>query len=84
MNRSYALSLGAVAMAVVTLRGIVRGEVVSEVVIESIVVLVVFALLGWMIGEIADHLVRTDVEARYRSRVASFLKELDDAAESKE
>ncbi len=75
MHRSYALALGATAMALVACRGAVQNGYVSTVAVDSVVALVVFSLLGGIVGAIADHLVRTNLELDYRRRVAWYREE---------
>ena len=69
MTRTYAVSLGSLAMALVILRGIVRNEHAGDVTIEAVVVLMIFAVIGAMAGWIAEHLVCGDVEKMFRKRV---------------
>ena len=76
MIRSYALSLGALAMALVALRGAVRGELAGSVVTESIVALVVFVTVGLGAGWIADYLIRDSLEQMFRARIGWYRKEL--------
>jgi membrane protein YqaA with SNARE-associated domain len=75
MHRSYALSLGAIAMAMVLLRGALHRELAAEVAVESIMALVLFAVLGAIAGAIADYLVRDDLERQYRERVAWYCEQ---------
>lgn len=72
MQRRYALALGSIAFALVLARGAVRGENISEVVCEAIIALVLFAAGGAVAGWVADYLLRQDIEARYRQRVAWY------------
>ena len=55
MHRSYALSLGSVAMAMVAVRGAMRHELASEVAVEAIIALGAFAVLGGIAGAVADY-----------------------------
>ena len=72
MHRRYAFSLGAIAFALVAVRGAAGGEMVSEAMLEAIIALVLFAILGGIAGAIADYLVKQDLEDRYRRRVAWY------------
>lgn len=62
-------------MAMVSIRGAMRGELASEVAVEAIIALGLFAILGGIAGAIADYLVRDDLETRYRQRVAWFCEQ---------
>lgn len=77
MHRRYALSLGSVAFALVTVRGALGGEVVSEVMVQAIVAMVMFAMMGGVAGAIADYLVKQDLEDRYRRRVDWYREGLE-------
>ncbi len=72
MHRSYALSLGALAMALVAIRGAMNGDLASETVINALMALLAYSILGMAAGAIMDYLIRQDVEDRYRRRVAWF------------
>jgi len=75
MSRSYALSLGTIAMSLVLVRGALRREFVDEVAVESMIALVLFAVIGGLAGAIADYLVRDDLERQYRRRVAWYCEQ---------
>ena len=75
MHRSYALSLGSVAMAMVAVRGAMRHELASEVAVEAIIARGAFAVLGGIAGAVADYLVRNELEAQYRRRVAWYCEQ---------
>ncbi len=77
MHRRYALTLGAIAFAMVACRGAIGGEIVAVVIPEAIIALVMFAIMGGAAGAIADHLVRQDTEVRYRQRVAWYRSRLE-------
>ncbi len=72
MHRSYALSLGALAMALVAIRGALNGDLALETVIKALMALIAYSILGMAAGAIMDYLIRQDVEDRYRRRVAWF------------
>ena len=79
MTRSYAASLGALAMALVVIRGAIRGELADAVAAEAIVAMLVFAMVGGVAGWIADYLVRDSMETRFRKRVEWYREELIEA-----
>jgi len=77
--RSFAASLGALAMGLVALRGAVLGEPTGSVALEAITAMAVFAVVGGMVGWIADTLVRDAVEQAFRKRVEWYREGLSDA-----
>ena len=79
MLRSYAVSLGALAMGLVVLRGAIRGELAGHVAIEAIVAMLLFACVGGIAGWIADQLVRDSLERMFRARVQWYRKGMLDA-----
>jgi membrane protein YqaA with SNARE-associated domain len=83
MQRSYALSLGAIAMALVALRGAMRNELAAAVAVESIMALIVFAVVGAIAGAIVEYLIRDDLEKQYRRRVAWYCEQQEQRAASK-
>jgi len=78
MHRSYALTLGCIAFAIVVCRGAIGGELVPDVIPQAIIALAVFSILGGISGAIADHLVKQDTELRYRQRVAWYRSRLEE------
>jgi len=83
MHRSFALSLGAIAMALVSLRGAVRNELAAEVALEAILALGIFAIAGAVAGAIADYLIRDDLERQYRRKVAWYCEQQEQHAAAK-
>ena len=79
MFRSFAASLGALAMGLVALRGAVFAEPTGSVALEAITAMAVFAVVGAMVGWIADTLVRDSVEQAFRKRVEWYREGLSDA-----
>ena len=62
-------------MAMVAVRGAMRHELASEVAVEAIIALGAFAVLGGIAGAVADYLVRNELEAQYRRRVAWYCEQ---------
>ncbi len=79
MSHSFAVSLGAIAMGLVVLRGAIRGGLADNVAMEAIVALLVFAAVGAVAGWIADYLVRDSLERKFRARVEWYRQGLLDA-----
>ena len=74
-----AISLGALAMGLVVLRGAINGELAGHVAVESIIALIAFMCIGMAAGWIADYLVRDALESAFRSRVDWYRKGLVEA-----
>ncbi|WP_231617228.1 hypothetical protein [Novipirellula aureliae] len=74
MTRSFALCLGALAMALVIVRGTLFGEFADNIALEAIGALVVFAAIGWVAGWIIDYVVRDTIEAAFRRRVEWYVE----------
>jgi hypothetical protein len=79
LRRDLAVSLGAVAMGLVVLRGAIHGELAAAVALEAIVSMIIFMGIGWVAGWICDYLVRDAVEAAFRTRVDWYRQRLIDA-----
>lgn len=72
MQRSFAVSLGALALAIVAFRGALRGELIVDVIPAGVTAMLIFSATGWMAGLIADYLVRDAVERNYRQRLSQY------------
>ena len=79
MARAYSGVLGAVALSLVILRGLVLGMLPNEILSQGLVVFFVFAGIGYWIGFAAEKTVCESVENRFRSEMAR----LQSAAASK-
>jgi len=77
--RSYAVSLGALAMGLVVFRGVILGEFAANVAKEAILALLVFSGVGAVAGWIADYLVRDATERKFRTRLEWYRQGLIDA-----
>lgn len=79
MLRGYAVSLGALAMALVVFRGAIRGELAGTVASEAIMAMLIFAFVGWIAGWIMEFLVRDSLEQAFRKRVEWYRQGMVDA-----
>ncbi len=61
-------------MAIVVLRGAAHGEPIGAVTAEAIVAMFVFAVVGYVAGQIADYLVRDSLERAFRNRMDWYRK----------
>ncbi|MFO0883830.1 MAG: hypothetical protein U0894_06540 [Pirellulales bacterium] len=66
MGRVYAGILGPLACTVVIVRGIVSGGGVTQTLGMASLALFGFALLGWMTGNLAQHLVTESVRSQFQ------------------
>lgn len=73
MARSYAVSLGALALSLIALRGAIIGDELSSVVEQGLVSMIVAIGVGYIIGAIADQLVCETVEIRFRQRLSEVI-----------
>ncbi len=73
------MSLGALAMALVILRGAICGEFPDHVAIEAIAALAVFSFFGAVAGWIADYVIRDAMEDAFRRRVEWYRQGIMDA-----
>ncbi len=72
MARAYSGVLGAIALVLVILRGLVLGMHPNEILSQALVVFCLFACMGYWIGFTADKTVSESVENRFRSEMASL------------
>lgn len=79
MIRGIAVSLGALAMGLVVLRGAINGELAGNVAVEAIIAMIVFMGIGSVAGWISDYLVRDSLERVFRARVDWYREGLVDA-----
>ena len=70
MARAYSGVLGAMAMIFVILRGLLFGMLADEILGMCLVVFTIFAVVGYVIGWIADRTVCESVENRFRGEIA--------------
>ncbi len=70
MARAYSGVLGAMALSLVILRGLMLGMLPNEILSQGLVVFFAFAIIGYAIGFLADKTVCESVENRFRSEMA--------------
>lgn len=64
MVRSFAACLGCIAMLTQILLGLALGVESETVLVQSVVALLVASTTGWIIGKLADAMVRESFETR--------------------
>ncbi len=72
MARGYAACLGAIALLVSILRNVLDGQTSPEAISQTLVLTVVFVAIGFVVGAIADGLIRQSVESNFRRAVAKM------------
>jgi hypothetical protein len=72
MGRAYAGILGPTAFALCIARGAIAGGGVEATVLAASAALFVFAAIGYVIGQTADHLVRDSVRTQFQSAMAAW------------
>jgi len=75
MGRAYAGILGPLAFALVAARGVILGSGVEGTFLAASAASFVFAAVGYVAGQTADHLVRESVRTQFRSAVADWEKQ---------
>ena len=71
MSRRYAGVLGPLAMSCVLIHGLIHGAPSDDVLLRAWLSLWGFALLGAIIGAVAERSVRESVEQRLRGELAA-------------
>ncbi len=69
MARAYAARLGCIAMVFGLLEHFIGNLHVSHAAMHAVILLFVFSVLGYVIGSVAEELVRQSVEANFRRSV---------------
>jgi hypothetical protein len=66
-------------MALVVLRGAIRGELAGHVAMEAIAAMLAFSCVGGIAGWIADYLIRDSLEQMFHARVKWYRQGMLDA-----
>ncbi len=72
MARAYSGVLGVVALSFTIARGLLIGSHTNEILNQSLVVFFLFAVIGFLIGWMADKTICESVENRFRSEMAGL------------
>jgi len=75
MGRAYAGILGPLACAIVIARGVVSGSGVEATLLAACGGLFAFAALGYVVGQVADYLIRDSVRSQFQSAMADWEKQ---------
>jgi hypothetical protein len=74
MGRAYAGILGPLACAIVIARGLVSGSGAEATVLAASGGLFAFAAFGYVVGQVADYLIRDSVRSQFQSAMADWEK----------
>lgn len=72
MARAYSGVLGAIAVSFSIVRGLLIGSLPDDILKQCLVMFPLFAVVGFLIGYIAQKTIRESVENRFRSEMASL------------
>jgi hypothetical protein len=72
MGRSYAGILGPLAFALVMARGLAAGSGVEGTLLAASAGLFLFAAIGYLIGQTAEHLVNDSVRTQFERAMAEW------------
>ncbi len=75
MGRAYAASLGCLALASCIMHGCAVSDLPEDILVRSISMLFIFAVIGWVVGQAAEWIVRQSLEMNYRARVERMRQE---------
>ncbi|MFO1066579.1 MAG: hypothetical protein U0892_22185 [Pirellulales bacterium] len=80
MARAYSGVLAAIAVIFVILRGLMSGSLPDQILSQCLTVFIGFAVLGYMIGYLAEQTVCDSVENRFRNEIKRLQAEANAAA----
>jgi hypothetical protein len=72
MGRLFAACLGCIAMMTQIALGLMHGTETESILVRCVVAMVIAAIPGWIIGQMADAVVRDSIEASYRRQIEQF------------
>jgi hypothetical protein len=72
MGRAYAGSLGLLACGIILIRGLVHGAGAEATILAASGGLFLFALVGYVAGQLADMLVRESVTSQFQTAMAAW------------
>lgn len=75
MGRAYAGTLGPLACGMILTRGLVHGAGAEATILAACGGLFLFALIGYVAGQLADQFVRESVAAQFQAALAAWEKQ---------
>ncbi len=73
MSRAYGAVLSTLAVAIITLRGLVAGEEAVVVLQECLTGMLMFFAIGFVLGYLAESVLRQSAERLFREAVTRYL-----------
>lgn len=68
LGRSFAACFGCIALSTTIILGLLSGETSESILTQCLIATAIFAVTGWLFGQIADSAIRQSVEMNYRSK----------------
>jgi hypothetical protein len=68
LGRSFAACFGCIALSISILMGLINGDVPESILTQALTATAAFTVVGWVLGNVADSIVRQSVETNYRVR----------------
>jgi hypothetical protein len=75
MSRAYGAVLSTLAVAILALRGILAGEDANLVLQQCLAGMIVFLGVGFVLGFLAESVLRQSAERRFRDAVTRYLEQ---------
>jgi uncharacterized membrane protein len=72
MGKAYAGTLGPLAFATMIVRGLVHGGGIESTILAAVGGLFLFALIGYIAGQLADLFVRDSVRSQFQAALAAY------------
>ncbi len=72
MAHAYAARLGCIAMIFGLTRTILQDGGIISGVVGGLLLLIIFAVVGFVIGSLAENMIRQSLEVNFRKRVENY------------
>jgi hypothetical protein len=82
MGKAYAGTLGPLACATLIVRSLVQGGGSESTILAAIGGLFLFALIGYIAGQLADLFVRDSVRSQFQAALAAYERQAAERRES--
>jgi response regulator of citrate/malate metabolism len=80
--RGYAACLGSIALVVYLLRGLIDSRSPMDVLPTALAMTLAFTAVGWIVGAIADYVIRHSLESKFRQTVQQYQERQKQASQS--
>jgi uncharacterized membrane protein YfbV (UPF0208 family) len=68
LGRLFAACFGCIALSATIILGLLSNDIADAILTRALKASIAFTAVGWVIGQIADTVVRKSVEMNYRER----------------